>query len=152
MEYCLLTKLSVEGEDRSWRCLSICIRGAAGQLVTLADLYSWSLLSALPIDILIWEICIRICRICIRGAAGRLSKLKAQYCSVHVPANKQYWLNWSLLRCGFFLHWETANSAGVVLVDRPTQLICISDIYLLTNRNSNANTNTNDIAGQSANY
>ena len=31
-----------------------------------------------------------------------------------------------------------------MLVDRPTQLICISDIYLLTN------TNTKDIAGQSA--
>ena len=35
---------------------------------------------------------------------------------------------------------------GGMIVDRPTQLICISDIYLFICRQ----TNTKDIAGQSA--
>ena len=40
------------------------------------------------------------------------------------------------------------------IVDRPTQLICISNIYLLTDKYLSTNicqqTNTKDIAGQSA--
>ena len=40
---------------------------------------------------------------------------------------------------------EARYQAKLYVVDRPTQLICISDIYLLCQQ-----TNTKDIAGQSA--
>ena len=40
----------------------------------------------------------------------------------------------------------THTSSSAAVVDRPTQLICISDIYLLICQQ----TNTKDIAGQSA--
>ena len=42
--------------------------------------------------------------------------------------------------------WPSMLQSPVRLVDRPTQLICISDIYLLICQQ----TNTKDIAGQSA--